>query len=383
MAGSAPVIQRSAAPGMPVPHAVPEASSAPAPGPNRASAPGSSAAVRPVVRPAGSGEPVVQRRAVSLPGPGGAALPASGAGTAGSADVPATTPVARPVQRSADLSGPVPSAALPGGPAAQQAAAPPVPLHIQRASVPGSVAPVPQGPAAVTGTPASFRQDGASVRGDGLPSSGLPSSGVAQAFSALPVQLSAAPQGAPSAPTAPVTPAPPAPLTARTTLPVPGAAPAPDTAGRPTAPVVALGRAASGPASAALPVVQRANPPGSKPPLLVKPPTPAAPQLSTVNVTSHSTPGGGGNGGGGAPPPPYTEHADSPPPYSAVAPNLNNGPRCDGSTEATGNRFDARELSDGQVDELTHRLMGPLTRLLRTELRMDRERIGRLRDPRR
>ncbi|MGW4105275.1 hypothetical protein ACWEGV_19635, partial [Streptomyces sp. NPDC004976] len=39
-------------------------------------------------------------------------------------------------------------------------------------------------------------------------------------------------------------------------------------------------------------------------------------------------------------------------------------------------------LTDGQIDELTHRLLGPLTRLLRTELRMDRERIGRLRDPR-
>ncbi|GAA0447397.1 hypothetical protein GCM10010361_09090 [Streptomyces olivaceiscleroticus] len=58
--------------------------------------------------------------------------------------------------------------------------------------------------------------------------------------------------------------------------------------------------------------------------------------------------------------------------------------RQDGGAQApdTGG-FDARELTDGQVDELTHRLIGPLTRLLRTELRMDRERIGRLRDPRR
>ncbi|WP_158288241.1 hypothetical protein [Streptomyces sp. ICBB 8177] len=48
-----------------------------------------------------------------------------------------------------------------------------------------------------------------------------------------------------------------------------------------------------------------------------------------------------------------------------------------------GEGFDARALSDGQIDELTHRLVGPLTRLLRTELRLDRERIGRLRDPRR
>ncbi|MFD8866494.1 extensin [Streptomyces sp. NPDC059590] len=45
--------------------------------------------------------------------------------------------------------------------------------------------------------------------------------------------------------------------------------------------------------------------------------------------------------------------------------------------------FDPRALTDGQLDELVHRLIGPLTRLLRTELRLDRERVGRLRDPRR
>ncbi|KUN75906.1 hypothetical protein AQJ64_40220 [Streptomyces griseoruber] len=44
--------------------------------------------------------------------------------------------------------------------------------------------------------------------------------------------------------------------------------------------------------------------------------------------------------------------------------------------------FDPRALTDFQLDELTHRLTGRITRLLRTELRLDRERIGRLRDPR-
>ncbi|WP_307170636.1 hypothetical protein [Streptomyces sp. B3I7] len=43
---------------------------------------------------------------------------------------------------------------------------------------------------------------------------------------------------------------------------------------------------------------------------------------------------------------------------------------------------DHRELTDSELDELTHRLIGRVTRLLRTELRMDRERVGRLRDPR-
>ncbi len=46
-------------------------------------------------------------------------------------------------------------------------------------------------------------------------------------------------------------------------------------------------------------------------------------------------------------------------------------------------KFDARKLPEGQVDELIHRLFGPLTRLLRTEFRLDRERIGKLRDARR
>ncbi|MFI0977410.1 hypothetical protein ACH4SP_10320 [Streptomyces sp. NPDC021093] len=44
--------------------------------------------------------------------------------------------------------------------------------------------------------------------------------------------------------------------------------------------------------------------------------------------------------------------------------------------------FDPRTLTDFQLDELTHKLTGRITRLLRTELRLDRERIGRLRDPR-
>ncbi|NDZ83228.1 hypothetical protein G3I19_32840, partial [Streptomyces sp. SID10853] len=149
---------------------------------------------------------------------------------------------------------------------------------------------------------------------------------------------------------------------------------------------VALGRTAAAAAPAALPVQRAPGTPtshGSNPPQLVKAPAPVPPQLPAVNLTTQNPSGGSGNGGGGAPPPPYTERAENPPPYSAVAPNLNNGPRCDGATEDTGSRFDARDLSDGQVDELTHRLMGPITRLLRTELRMDRERIGRLRDPRR
>jgi hypothetical protein len=45
-------------------------------------------------------------------------------------------------------------------------------------------------------------------------------------------------------------------------------------------------------------------------------------------------------------------------------------------------RFNVRDLTNAQLDEITHRLMGRITRLLRAELRRDRERIGRLRDTR-
>ncbi|MFF3375454.1 extensin [Streptomyces sp. NPDC002680] len=44
--------------------------------------------------------------------------------------------------------------------------------------------------------------------------------------------------------------------------------------------------------------------------------------------------------------------------------------------------FDAKDLDDHQLDELTHRLIDRVTRKVRTELRLDRERIGKLRDPR-
>ncbi|MGX1915044.1 hypothetical protein ACWIID_40410 [Streptomyces phaeochromogenes] len=52
-------------------------------------------------------------------------------------------------------------------------------------------------------------------------------------------------------------------------------------------------------------------------------------------------------------------------------------------TPVAKGQFDPRALTDFQLDELTHRLIGRITRLVRTELRLDRERIGKLRDPRR
>ncbi|MFC1418212.1 hypothetical protein [Streptacidiphilus cavernicola] len=130
------------------------------------------------------------------------------------------------------------------------------------------------------------------------------------------------------------------------------------------------------------------------------------------------TGGSGGNGGGGQydPPPPYSQHSQ----HSQYGPSSGHvaghpsghasghavghgsghasgqvpgqashhasgqgGGRGPGDSASVTSLFDPRKLKDAQVDELTHKLIGPLTRMLRTELRLDRERIGRLRDPRR
>ncbi|MEU4490822.1 hypothetical protein [Streptomyces purpurascens] len=77
-------------------------------------------------------------------------------------------------------------------------------------------------------------------------------------------------------------------------------------------------------------------------------------------------------------PPPYSESASA----AAAASASSNQPPPPAYTEIPNGGFDPRELTDFQLDELVHRLIGRITRLIRTELRMDRERIGRLRDPR-
>ncbi|MCS0637526.1 extensin [Streptomyces sp. LP05-1] len=92
-------------------------------------------------------------------------------------------------------------------------------------------------------------------------------------------------------------------------------------------------------------------------------------------------PGPGGSPAGD--PPPYTPGVP-PPPYAVDDP----APRAEAApppayTAVRPGGFDPRELTEFQLDELAHRIIGRVTRLLRTELRLDRERIGRLRDPRR
>ncbi|MEU1299195.1 hypothetical protein [Streptomyces shenzhenensis] len=97
-------------------------------------------------------------------------------------------------------------------------------------------------------------------------------------------------------------------------------------------------------------------------------PTPATTTRAVSAVSAHGTSSRGSSGSGSASdPPPAYDSGEPPPGYSPVAKG----------------QFDPRSLTDFQLDELTHRLVGRITRLIRTELRLDRERIGKLRDPRR
>ncbi|ARX87309.1 hypothetical protein [Streptomyces alboflavus] len=82
------------------------------------------------------------------------------------------------------------------------------------------------------------------------------------------------------------------------------------------------------------------------------------------------------------PPPPYSPPGNgaSPPPSGQVAAAAAPPPAYSRVPDGT---FDPKDLTEFQLDELTHRMIGRITRLLRAELRMDRERIGRLRDDRR
>ncbi|MGW0573044.1 extensin [Streptomyces tauricus] len=141
------------------------------------------------------------------------------------------------------------------------------------------------------------------------------------------------------------------------------------------APAVVQRQAVAAPRTAAAPAPASAPPPPAPAPVPVQRapergllPTSArtTTAVSTVTARGSSSRGSSGAGSGDDPPPPY-EQSGPPPAYTAVAKG----------------QFDPRSLTDFQLDELTHRLIGRITRLIRTELRLDRERIGKLRDPRR
>jgi hypothetical protein len=84
---------------------------------------------------------------------------------------------------------------------------------------------------------------------------------------------------------------------------------------------------------------------------------------------------------------PALRDEEPPPAYTAVPLDGNEQrPPADpppAYTRVPAGSWDPKDLTDFQLDELAHRIIGRVTRMLRTELRMDRERIGRLRDDRR
>ncbi|MFD3581960.1 hypothetical protein [Streptomyces sp. NPDC058683] len=90
------------------------------------------------------------------------------------------------------------------------------------------------------------------------------------------------------------------------------------------------------------------------------PPSDPPPSYSGSAADSGSSSGSSSGSGSGS----GSSSADPPPGYQAV--------------EAGG--FDPRALTEFQVDALVHRIIDRITRHVRTELRRDRERVGKLRD---
>ncbi|MEU0138024.1 hypothetical protein ABZ172_28910 [Streptomyces sp. NPDC006296] len=82
-------------------------------------------------------------------------------------------------------------------------------------------------------------------------------------------------------------------------------------------------------------------------------------------------------------PAPAVQRVTAPPRSTSVAVQRSGGGNSkEKPAPSVTSQVNPRELREDQVAELVNRLIGPVTRLLRTELRLDRERIGRLRDPR-
>ncbi|MDX2624768.1 hypothetical protein PV356_35735, partial [Streptomyces sp. WI03-5b] len=82
--------------------------------------------------------------------------------------------------------------------------------------------------------------------------------------------------------------------------------------------------------------------------------------------------------------PRWTWRVTSPPRATSVAVQRSSSgtSAADKPAPSVTSQLKPRDLKEDQVAELVHRLIGPMTRMLRAELRLDRERIGKLRDPR-
>ncbi|MET7881598.1 hypothetical protein [Streptomyces avermitilis] len=402
------------------PTALPPKAATPVPAvPTPHSRTGRPAAVPP--RRLGLGAPVVQRVAAGPKTPSGSppvprsqdpgATSARVPGTPGPANVPAmptgdtptvqrSTPTghAPVVQRAAaSVTSPRPLAAAVGGPQSQGAASSgtvtggaPV---VQRRTADGSAAPAGGLPVAIPGPAAHatpvVRHSAAAGTPAVPPPGGLPTPTntpvarptVQRAAPALPTHRTTATRhgDAPvpvqrtstANPMNPMNPAHPA----HPALNATGSTPAPTntSAGTPTPRAVPLTTTHAAP-PIALPV-QRSSAASPEPPA----PAPApAPQVQR-DINSTSPPPYSAS----PPPPPPPPPSGPPPAYSANEPPASHSADEEALPAYTPVDFNPRALTPGQIDELTHKMAGPIVRLLRTELRLERERTGRLRDPRR
>lgn len=132
------------------------------------------------------------------------------------------------------------------------------------------------------------------------------------------------------------------------------------------------------------PTVQRDPLPTSLPPVL--PPhsvkkTPVTGSTSTPTPTRPHAPLTKSETPPPPPPPPSSSPPDDPPPSYSASASASSGdddPPAYMAIEEGG--FDPRALTEYQVDALVHRIIDRITRQVRTELRRDRERVGKLRD---
>ncbi|MGW8783505.1 hypothetical protein ACWGNM_36345 [Streptomyces sp. NPDC055796] len=133
-------------------------------------------------------------------------------------------------------------------------------------------------------------------------------------------------------------------------------------------PVAAPNAPEAQPAVAVMPVQRFSATPHLPPVPHTPPPPPPAPALRTVQRAAE--------------PAPLRTTTTHPGQTTQTARTVQTAqPRGDAPTPDPA--FNPRSLTEFQLDELTHRLISRITRQLRTEFRLDRERIGKLRDPRR
>ncbi|MFJ3721945.1 hypothetical protein ACIPYQ_05150 [Streptomyces sp. NPDC090045] len=408
-----PVVQRQAEPatsetGGAKPGAQRQAEPTAGPG-----APGQRAGSRPPL-----GAPLTELPATAVP---------SGRSAAASAPAPALPVVQRQAEPSAgDSTGPQPAEPTRGSgqgrsaprirtglgaplPSMPPSAAPPVsPAHRARAARPASPADVQRAPAPLLGAGGVPRRTGApgTPSGSGRPvplvvartvtdkpvgASAAASSRALQLLAARPLPLGTRDMGS----AAPPAPRPASRPVVAARWPAPSAAPqqvqraAVDgprgghvvrpARGPRHAPASAPARAAATP----LPVTSPHTPP------LVVQPAPAVPSAQSVPVVRPRTPAPTAVPGAASPAAPAP--APTPTPTAAPVQRTPGGPRtgpapAGGGTpdrHAPADRHAAPQVPDADLDDLARRLLDPVSRLLRTELRRGRERAGRPFDGRR